>query len=80
MGDFLLVHDESGRGYYERVIFLTILLCVIGVFSVISLRVNIVAAIVIALLGSVVLVLFAGYFIYKNPPQEASEVETRELS
>jgi len=78
MGDFLLVHDESGKAYYERIMFLIILLSVVGVLSYVSINVNIVLAIVIALCGASVLLVFVAYFIHTNPPIESSGTETKD--
>ena len=75
MGDFFLTHDKSGGEYYERWVWMIVLVSIFGFFSYIGIHVNIVASILVGLLGAVVVVSYVAYFIYNNPPEEYGEEE-----
>jgi hypothetical protein len=67
------VHDKSGGEYYERFLWVILIITIFGILSYISLNVNIVFSIAVGLLGAVLAVSYVAYFIYKNPPKENGE-------
>ena len=70
MGDFFLTHNEEGRAYFRRLIYLNILLYIIGAIIIVVFTVD-----PIILIIAVCIILFATiahilHYIYKNPPSE----------
>ena len=73
MGDFFLMHDETGKRYFRRLIYINILFYVLVVIIFIVTTVNIVILLSLAFIGSVISLFYVAYFIYRNPPKDYSE-------
>ena len=77
MGDVLLTYDEYGREYVRRIICCNILfismLALTAVFSIVDGFVALLAA----LSASVVSIVYAFYFIHKNPPAETQSASLK---
>jgi hypothetical protein len=77
MGDFLLVHDESGKKYFRRIIYVNILfyaaMGALFILYIIDLLILVLGAIGAALASFA----YAIYFILKNPPEEVDKTQTR---
>jgi hypothetical protein len=70
MGDFLLTHNEEGRAYFERMIYLCILLYVIGAIASIVWAFDIIVVATIGCIITVSIILYILHYLYKNPPRE----------
>ncbi|TFG06908.1 hypothetical protein EU522_01205 [Candidatus Thorarchaeota archaeon] len=68
VGDFILTHDDSGKAYLRRIIYLNVVLCFVGIIAFIVFTFDIIILVVIAIFGLSLSLLYVGYFIYKNPP------------
>jgi len=73
MGDFFLVHDETGKRYFRRLIYVNIIFYILAAIVYIVATVDVVILLSIAFSASIVSVVYAIYFIQKNPPMEYSE-------
>ena len=68
MGDFLLVHDESGKKYFRRIIYVNILFYAAMGFLFILYIIDLLILIMGAIVAALVSLAYAIYFILKNPP------------
>ncbi|TFG32980.1 hypothetical protein EU527_09050 [Candidatus Thorarchaeota archaeon] len=78
MGDFILTHDDSGKAYFQRIIYLNIILYVLGGIAFMIFMFDIIVLVVIAIFGLSLSLLYLGYFIYKNPPTGVDIEESQE--
>ena len=70
MGDFLLVHDESGKKYFRRIIYVNILFYAAMGFLFILYIIDLLILIMGAIVAALASFAYATYFILKNPPAE----------
>ena len=68
MGDVYLTYDESGRAYFRRWVYLNILVLVVTGFFFLFTTVDIIIIILPAALIAGSSLVYALYFIRKNPP------------
>ena len=73
MGDFFLTYDESGKAYLRRLFYFNVLLYpVMGLVAVVYM-VDILVVIFSASLLACGSLIYAVYFILRNPPMEYGE-------
>jgi len=70
MGDFLLTHNEEGRAYFRRLIYLNILLYIIGAIIIVVLVVDTITLIIIVSIILIATILHILHYLHKNPPSE----------
>ncbi|MHA2141029.1 MAG: hypothetical protein ACXADC_13510 [Candidatus Thorarchaeota archaeon] len=68
MGDVFLNYDEAGRAYFRRLVYCNILFYLMLAFAVVFIMVDIIIVIIAGLLVAIASLLYAFYFIQKNPP------------
>lgn len=73
MGDFLILDDETGRRYFRRLIYINILLYVLVAIIFVVSTVDVVITLLVASGVSIASLVYAIYFIHKNPPMEYVE-------
>ncbi len=70
MGDFFLTHTDEGRAYLRRLFYLNILWIIIIAFLTIVFMVDLTILIIAAALLASASLIYALYFVIKNPPIE----------
>lgn len=70
MGDFFLVHNEEGRAYVRRLIYLNVILYIILAYVFLVWTVGQTMVIIIACIILLATILHILYYLYKNPPSE----------
>lgn len=70
MGDFFLIHNEEGRAYFRRLIYLNIILYIILAYVFLVWAVGQTMVIIIACIILLATILHILYYLYKNPPSE----------
>lgn len=73
MGDVFLQYNETGRRYFRRLIYVNILFYILVAIIFVITTVNIVILLLIVFSASIVSIVYAVYFIHKNPPMEYSD-------
>lgn len=79
MGDFLLVHDESGKRYFRRIIYVNILFYAAMGFLFILYIIDLLILVLGAVVAALASLVYAVYFILKNPPAEIDKNWNRKL-
>ncbi|MFX1483562.1 MAG: hypothetical protein ACFFCP_10265 [Promethearchaeota archaeon] len=70
MGDFFLTHNEEGREYLRRIFYVNVLFYIMMGLAAVVFMVDFVFLLMLAGLVAVSSLLYAAYFVLKNPPQE----------
>jgi hypothetical protein len=74
MGDLFLTYDDTGREYCRRLIFCNILFYIMMAFAVVFYMVDIIIILLAAVSVAVASLVYALYFIQKNPPTRPEEL------
>jgi hypothetical protein len=70
MGDVFINYDEYGKRYLKRMIYLNVLLYIIMGFAFLFFIADVLIILLIAVLTTAASLVYALYFIRKNPPRE----------
>jgi len=70
MGDFFLIHNDEGKAYLRRLFYVNILLYAVMAFLAIINMVDLIILILSAAILAIASLIYALYFILKNPPIE----------
>jgi hypothetical protein len=73
MGDVFLTYDETGRAYFRRLVVLNILALTVFAFIFVVTTVDIIVVILPAAFVAGASLVYALFFISKNPPIEPEE-------
>jgi hypothetical protein len=78
MGDYLLMHDEEGRSYFRRVVYVNAAVYIGSAIIFIIYSVNMIILFSIAATVTIVFLGYALWFIHTHPPTEPEEMQIEE--